>query len=56
MEKREHSYTVSGNVSWCDHYGKLIGKLYDINDSNIFSDSPLRVMTIKTKIKKMGPK
>ena len=26
--------------------------LSDINDSNIFSDSPLRVLTIKTKINK----
>ena len=26
--------------------------LFDINDSNIFSDPPLRVLTIKTKINK----
>ena len=26
--------------------------LSDINDSNIFSDPPLRVMTVKTKISK----
>ena len=30
-----------------------IGQTFsDINDSNIFSDTPLRVMTIKTKINK----
>ena len=29
--------------------------LSDINHSNIFSDPPLRVMTIKTKNKQMGP-
>ena len=29
--------------------------LSDINDSNIFSDPPLRVMTGKTKNKQMGP-
>ena len=28
--------------------------LSDINPSNIFSDPPLRVMRIKTKINKMG--
>ena len=22
VEKREHSYTVGGNVSWCSHYEK----------------------------------
>ena len=22
MEKRKLSYTVSGNVNWCSHYGK----------------------------------
>ena len=22
MEKREPSYTVGGNVSWCSHYGE----------------------------------
>ena len=22
MEKREPSYTVSGNVNWCKHYGE----------------------------------
>ena len=27
-------------------------KLYDINDSNIFSDPPLRLMIVKTKINK----
>ena len=21
-EKREHLYTVGGNVNWCSHYGK----------------------------------
>ena len=25
MEKREHSYTVDGNVSWYNHYGKPYG-------------------------------
>ena len=25
MERREPSYTVSGNVSWCSHYGKQYG-------------------------------
>ena len=30
--------------------------LSDINDSNVFSDPPLRVMTIKTKNKQMGLK
>ena len=25
MEKREPSYTVSGNVNWYDHYGKHYG-------------------------------
>ena len=39
---------------------KLIGKnirqtLSDINHSNIFSDPPLRVLTIKTKINKWDP-
>ena len=36
MEKREPSFTVGGNVSWCSHYGKqhggsseLIGPPYD---------------------------
>ena len=33
--------------------GENIGQtLSDINESNIFSDPPLRVMTIKTKINK----
>ena len=22
MEKREFSYTVGGNVNWCNHYGE----------------------------------
>ena len=22
MDKREPSYTVGGNISWCSHYGK----------------------------------
>ena len=26
MEKREPSYTVGGNVSWCSHYGKQYGR------------------------------
>ena len=30
--------------------------LSSINDNNIFSDPPLRVMTVKTKNKQMGPK
>ena len=30
-------------------------RVSDINCSNIFSDLPPRVMTIKTKINKMGP-
>ena len=25
MEIREPSYTLSGNVSWCSHYGKQYG-------------------------------
>ena len=25
MEKREPSYTIFGNVSWCIHYGKQYG-------------------------------
>ena len=25
VEKREPSYTVGGNVSWCSHYGKQYG-------------------------------
>ena len=25
LEKREHSYTVGGNVNWCSHYGKQYG-------------------------------
>ena len=25
MEKREPSYTVGGNISWCSHYGKQYG-------------------------------
>ena len=25
MEKREHSYTVGGNVNWCSHYGEQYG-------------------------------
>jgi len=25
VEKRESSYTVSGNVNWCRHYGKHNG-------------------------------
>ena len=25
MEKREPSYTVGGNISWCSHYGKHYG-------------------------------
>ena len=25
VEKREPSYTVDGNVSWCNHYGKQYG-------------------------------
>ena len=25
VEKREPSYTVDGDVSWCSHYGKLYG-------------------------------
>ena len=25
VEKREPLYTVSGNVNWCSHYGKLYG-------------------------------
>ena len=29
--------------------------LSDINDSNIFSDPPIRVLTIKRKNKQMGP-
>ena len=28
MGKREPSYTVGGNVSWCSHYGKQYGKLF----------------------------
>ena len=25
MEKREHSYTVGGNINWYSHYGKQYG-------------------------------
>ena len=25
VEKREPSYTVGGNVSWCSHYGEQYG-------------------------------
>ena len=25
VEKREPSYTVAGNVNWCNHYGKQYG-------------------------------
>ena len=25
VEKREHLYTVGGNVNWCSHYGKQYG-------------------------------
>ena len=25
VEKREPSYTVGGNVTWCSHYGKQYG-------------------------------
>ena len=25
MEKREPSYTVDGNINWCNHYGKQYG-------------------------------
>ena len=25
VKKMEHSYTVSGNVNWCNHYGKQYG-------------------------------
>ena len=25
VEKKEHSYTVHGNVNWCNHYGKQYG-------------------------------
>jgi len=25
VEKREPSYTVGGNVNWCDHYGEQYG-------------------------------
>ena len=25
MEKKEHSYTVGGNVNWCSHYGDQYG-------------------------------
>ena len=25
VEKREPSYTVSGNVNWCSHYGEQYG-------------------------------
>ena len=25
VEKREPSYTVGGNVTWCNHYGKRYG-------------------------------
>ena len=25
MKKREPSYTVGGNVNWCNHYGKQYG-------------------------------
>ena len=25
VEKKEHSYTVGGNVNWCGHYGDQYG-------------------------------
>ena len=28
VERREHSYTVGGNVNWCSHYGKHYGSLW----------------------------
>ena len=28
MKKREHSYTVVGNVNWYSHYGKQCGGFF----------------------------
>ena len=28
VEKREPYYTVSGNVNWCNHYGKTVWGLF----------------------------
>ena len=28
MEKREPSYTISGNVNWYNHYGEQYGRKY----------------------------
>ena len=28
MEKREPSYSVGGNVNWCNHYGKQYGGFF----------------------------
>ena len=28
MEKREHSYSVGGNVNWCSHHGKQYGGFF----------------------------
>ena len=30
MEKREHAYTVGGNVNWCSHHGKQ----YDVSSKD----------------------
>ena len=26
VEEKEPSYTISGNVNWCSHYGKQYGE------------------------------
>jgi len=61
--KLEHSLTPYVKIKWIKYLAirpdaiKLLEEnigqtLSDINNSNIFSDPPLRVMTIKTKINK----
>ena len=34
VEKREHSYTVGGNVSWYNHYGEHYGGTLEIYTQN----------------------
>ena len=70
MENNEIRYSLTPytkrNSKWIKHLDirqdtlKLLEEnisqtLSDINDSNIFSDPPIRVLTIKKKNKQMGP-
>ena len=32
VEKREHSYTVGGNVNWYSHYGEQYGESFKNQD------------------------